>query len=144
MTIYDVLRLLAATGCGIQIGGFLLLSLFHNPLFKTWPADLELLWLYQRFYRYNIVIALISGILAIFAEARIPGMYLAILGSSHVLLQTHLLPAMVSTQKKLDDRNSLKYRRSPAEMLVILKNVQITVHFFQLIFLFYIVSELTI
>ena len=37
METVEILRLVAATGCGIQIGGFMLLSLFHSPLFKAWP-----------------------------------------------------------------------------------------------------------
>lgn len=142
MTIYESLQVLAATGCGIQIGGFLLLSLFHNAVFAQWPENISVLGLFQRFYRFNIVIALCSGILAIFAESRDSGFLLAILGMSHVLLLTHLLPAIRRSHQLSGTEKSLKQRRSPEETLQLLQKLQTIVHFSQLLLLIYLVIQL--
>jgi len=142
MTIYESLQVLAAAGCGIQIGGFLLLSLFHNAVFSKWPEDISSLGLFQRFYRFSIVVALCSGILAIFAESRDIGFLLAILGMSHVLLLTHLLPAISRSHQLMRADKDLKHRRSPAETLQLLKKLQLIVHFLQLLLLLYLVAQL--
>jgi len=142
MTIYESLQILAATGCGIQIGGFLLLSLFHNTVFAQWPQDISVLGLFQRFYRFSIVVALCSGILAIFAESRDSGFLLAILGMSHVLLLTHLLPAIRRSHQLMATKKRSKQRRSPEETLQLLQKLQVTVHLFQLSLLIYLVIQL--
>jgi len=142
MTIYQSLQVLAATGCGIQIGSFLLLSLYHKPIFAHWPEDISLLGLFQRFYRFNILIAVSSGILAIFAENREAGFLLAILGMSHVLLLTQLLPSMRHSHQLIGQKYSQIRRRSPKEILSLLQKLQITVHFSQLLLLIYLVVQL--
>jgi len=142
MTLLESLRLLASTGCGIQIGGFLLLSLFHKPLLKTWPESIEHLWLFKRFYRFNLFISLISGVLAILGGSRETGFLLAILGMTYVLLLTHLLPAMIYQHQQIQLNNSQKLKRSPAEILQLLKKLQIIIHFSQLLLLIYFVNQL--
>jgi len=142
MTLLESLRLLASTGCGIQIGSFLLLSVFHKPLLDSWPEKTEKLWLFKRFYRFNIFVSLISGILAIFGEARETGFLLAILGMTYVLLLTHLLPSIINQHQQIQFRNTQNLRRSPDEILMILKKLQIIIHFSQLLLLFYLVYRL--
>lgn len=143
MDTVEILRLIAATGCGIQIGGFLLLSLFHKPLFSSWPQNIELSWLFKRFYRFNTAISIISGCFAIFGEARSTGFLLAILGMSYILLLTHLLPAILNTHQQIDKKTSYTTKRSPSESLKILNNIQITAHFSQLTLIIYIVYKLS-
>lgn len=142
MTIYESLQVLAATGCGIQIGSYFMLSLFHQPIFSKWPDDISVQALYRRFYRFNVVIAIISGVLAIFAESRETGFLLAILGMSHILLLTHLLPAMVSCRQQSEVKNTQKLRRSPKETLNLLLKFQLMAHFSQLLLLIYLVMKL--
>lgn len=142
MTIYESLRLYAAAGCGIQIGGFLLLSLFHRPLLVGWPADISLLWLYQRFYRFNTAISVISGILAILGNAKTTGFLLAILGMSYILLLIHLLPLIQQQNQQIVEKQGLNLRRSPAEILHILKYLQISIHLTQLLVLIYLLIRL--
>ena len=143
MDTIEILRLMAATGCGIQIGGFLLLSLFHKPLFSRWPQDIELNKLFKIFYRFNTAISIISGILAILGEARSTGFLLAIIGMSHILLLTHMLPAIQNAHQKVDKKETFITKRSPSETLRILNKVQITAHFLQLLAILYIVYKLS-
>jgi len=143
MNTIEILRLLAATGCGIQLGGFLLLSLFHKPLFSTWPQNINLSDLFKRFYRFNTAIAIISGILAIFAGARSTGFLLAILGMTYILLLTHLLPTMLKLHEQSKVQASFNTKRSPFETLELLNKLQITAHFFQLVTIIYIVYKLS-
>lgn len=143
MDTIETLRLLAATGCGIQIGGFLLLSFFHKPLFSRWPQDIELNLLFKIFYRFNTAISIISGVLAILGEARSMGFLLAIIGMSHILLLTHMLPAIQSTHQKVDKKETFTNKRPPSETLKILNKVQITAHFLQLLAILYVVYKLS-
>lgn len=143
MDTIETLRLVAATGCGIQIGGFLLLSLFHKPLFSRWPQDIELSRLFKIFYRFNTAISIISGVFAIFGEARSAGFLLAVLGMSYVLLLTHLLPAILNTHHEINNGSSHTARRSPSESLILLCKLQITAHFLQLSTIIYIVYKLS-
>jgi len=142
MTLLESLRLIASTGCGIQIGSFLLLSLFHKPLLEAWPENIEHLWLFKRFYRFNLFISLISGVLAIFGESRETGFLLAILGMTYALLLTHLLPSVIHQHQQIQSGVSQKLKRSPTEILQILKKLQIIIHFSQLLLLFYLVNQL--
>ncbi|MDH5423405.1 MAG: hypothetical protein OEY29_00255 [Gammaproteobacteria bacterium] len=144
MTTIEILRLIAATGCGIQIGGFLLLSLLHRPLLHNWPKNIELDWLFKRYYRFNTIISAISGVFAILGEARSTGFLLAILGMSYILLLTHLLPAMLNLHQQINNKPSFLTRRSPSQSLAILGKLQITAHFFQLIVIMYIVYMLAV
>ncbi len=143
MDTIETLRLMAATGCGIQIGGFILLSLFHKPLFSRWPQDIELNLLFKIFYRFNTAISIISGVLAILGEARSMGFLLAIVGMSHILLLTHMLPAIQSTHQKVNKKETFTSKRPPSETLKILNKVQITAHFLQLLAILYIVYKLS-
>jgi len=142
MTLFESLRLIASTGCGIQIGGFLLLSLFHKPLLEAWPESIEHLWLFKRFYRFNLFISLISGVLAIFGESRETGFLLSILGMTYVLLLTHLLPAIAHQHEQVQSGVSQQLKRSPKEILLLLKKLQIIIHFSQLLLLIYLVNQL--
>ena len=142
MDIFEALRLIAATGCGIQIGGFLLLSLFHKPLFDNWPDDMGISWLFKRFYRFNTVISIISGVIAILGEARAAGFLLAILGMSYTLLLTHLMPALLNQNRLIDAKTNLDLRRSPKEIINILGKTQQITHFCQLSVLIYIIYML--
>jgi hypothetical protein len=144
MDTIETLRLIAATGCGIQIGGFLLLSLFHKPLFSRWPQDIELCSLFKIFYRFNTSISIISGVFAILGEARSAGFLLAILGMSYILLLTHMLPAILNTHQELNKGSAFTARRPPYETLKLLNKVQITAHFLQLSTIVYIVYKLSI
>ena len=139
MDILEALRLAAATGCGIQIGGLLLLSLFHRPLFEHWPFDLEISWLFKRFYRFNTIITILSGVLAILAGARSSGFLLAVLGMTYILLLTHWLPAVANQHHQLNNKTYKKLKRSPTEILTLLKKIQTVAHFSQLLALIYIV-----
>lgn len=143
MNTLELLRLIAATGCGIQMGGFLLLSLFHKPLFSTWPNNIGLCDLFKRFYRFNTVIAIISGLLAIFAGARSTGFLLAILGMSYILLLTHLIPAMIKLHNQSKKPPAFSAKRSPKESLILLNKLQIMAHFIQLTTIIYIVYRLS-
>lgn len=143
MNTIETLRLIAATGCGIQIGGFLILSLLHKPLLNNWPQNIELNWLFKRFYRFNTAISIISGFFAILGEARSTGFLLAILGMSYILLHTHLLPAILSVHQQISNNASFPTRRSPSQSLKILSKIQITVHFTQLMVVMYIVYKLS-
>jgi len=140
----EILRLIAATGCGIQIGGFFLLSLFHKPLFSRWPQDIELSGLFSRLYRFNTAISIVSGFFAIISEARSTGFMLAILGMSYILLLTHLLPAMRKLHYQSDQVSNYNTRRSPAESLNLLNKLQTITHFIQLLALIYILNKLAI
>jgi len=143
MQTIEILRLIAATGCGIQIGGFFLLSLFHKPLFSRWPQEIELSGLFSRLYRFNTAISIISGFFAILSEARTTGFMLAILGMSYILLLTHLLPAMRKLHFQ-SDQISNDRRRSPTESLNLLSKLQTFTHFIQLLALIYILNMLAI
>lgn len=144
MDIFESLRLIAATGCGIQIGGFLLLSLFHQPLFKDWPLNTQNSELFKRFYRFNTVISIISGIIAILGDARSAGFLLAILGMSYTLLLTHLLPSILSQSRQIANKTGGNLKRSPQEIIEILAKLQIVIHFCQLCTVFYLVYMLSI
>lgn len=144
MDTIETLRLIAATGCGIQMGGFLLLSLFHKPLFKQWPQNIELSDLFKIFYRFNTAISIISGVFAILGEARSAGFLLAIVGMSHLILLTHLLPAILSTHSAINKTKSYTPKRSPTNTLKILNKIQKIAHFLQLIAISYIVYKLSI
>ncbi|MDH5518452.1 MAG: hypothetical protein OEY36_11645 [Gammaproteobacteria bacterium] len=143
MDIYESLRLIAATGCGIQIGGFLLLSLFHQALFKDWPQNTETSELFKRFYRFNTLISILSGIIAILGEARSAGFLLAILGMSYSLLLTHLLPAIRHQSQQMSAKTEVTLKRSPQQITLILVRTQTAVHFSQLCSLIYLVYMLS-
>lgn len=142
MDIYESFRLVAATGCGMQMGAFLIISLFHKPLFLKWPREITSAELFKRLYRLCTVIAIISGVLAIFGEAREAGFLLAILGMSYILLLTHLLPAITKLHYKIDAGSTIKQRRSPEEIIGFLKIIQISSHFLQFLVLLYLVYRL--
>ena len=144
MDTIETLRLIAATGCGTQIGGFLLLSPFHKPLFNDWPQNIEISWLFKRFYRFNTTISIISGFFAILGEARSTGFLLAVLGMSYILLLTHLLPAMLNVHQQINKTNAYPTKRTPSQTLNLLNNIQIVTHFSQLTVVIYIIYTLSI
>ena len=142
MDTFETLRLIAATGCGIQMGGFLMLSLFHQPIFKQWPMDYTASGLFKRFYRFNTAIAIISGVFAIFGEARETGFLLAVLGMSYILLLTHLLPAISNQHDQIKSKKDHKLRRPPEEIINFLKVIQTFSHLSQFIILIYLIYSL--
>ena len=142
MDIYESFRLVAATGCGIQMGAFLIISLFHKPLFVKWPLDITTAGLFKRLYRLCTIVAIISGVFAIFGEAREAGFLLAILGMSYMLLLTHLLPTIINQHYKINTESIDKQRRSPEEIITFLKTIQVSSHFLQFLVLIYLVYSL--
>lgn len=96
MDAFEILRLISASLCGMQIGSYLLLSLLNRPLLQGWPTDIRYLWIFKRFYRLNTALAVIAGVIAVLGKANQPGVILAVLGMSHVIAQLHLLRAIQS------------------------------------------------
>lgn len=141
---FEILRLIAATTCGAQLGAFLLLSLMQQPLLSDWPRNQESLWLFQRLYRLNLVLSLLAGILAIFGQAQQVGFMLAILGMSYVIAHMHLLRAIRVSAVELANPGSQPAQKQINKRLInTLNRVQQLLHLLQVLALMYFIYRLS-
>jgi hypothetical protein len=142
MDSYETARLISATACGAQLGAFLMLSLLNRPLLNDWPNSLDTIWVFKRFYRLNTVLAIFAGIFAVLGNANEPGFLFAILGFSYVLAHLHLLRAMSLTQQNSKSPVQAHLKRSPRQLLQLLKLSQQLLHITQIFGLIYLLSSL--
>jgi hypothetical protein len=91
MYFYDFLTLLTAAFAGSLIGSFLLLTVIVNPLVSKQLNSSQWLFVYRRFYRLNIVLSLLGGLLAALLKYQQAAMVLAILAASYVFANMHIL-----------------------------------------------------
>ena len=126
MYFYDFLTLLTAAFAGSLIGSFLLLTLIYKPLISKQLNNSQWLFVYRRFYRLNLVLSLLGGLLAALLKYQQAAFVLAILAASYVFANMHILKGFVS------HFNSLPAEQNP-QAFRLLKLAQNGLHFFQLL-----------
>ncbi|MDH5485198.1 MAG: hypothetical protein OEY43_08200 [Gammaproteobacteria bacterium] len=124
MYFYDFLTLLTAAFAGSLIGSFLLLTMIVKPLISKQLNHSQWLFVYRRFYRLNMVLSLLGGLLAALLKYQQAAFVLAILAASYVFANMHILKGFLSHfQTPSAEQNT--------RSLGLLKLAQNGLHFFQ-------------
>lgn len=126
MYIHALFTLIAAALTGSTMGSFLLLTVLHRPLISSQLNDEQQFFLYRRFYRLNIALCLIAGIIAALIKNQQAALVLAILAASYIFTNMHVLNGII---KHSEDTSSTENRRA----LRSLKILQNLIHFSQFI-----------
>lgn len=93
MYLDDTLTLITAALSGAMMGSLLLLTLIYKPFFKQLKLAQQIS-IYKRFYRLNLGLCLLAGILAALLKYQQSAFLLAIIGVSYVFANMHLLKAI--------------------------------------------------
>jgi len=119
MYIHALFTLIAAALTGSTMGSFLLLTVLHRPLISNQLNDEQKFFLYRRFYRLNIALCLIAGILAALIKNQQAALVLAILAASYIFTNMHVLNGII----KHSEDTSLAENRKALRSLKILQNL---------------------
>lgn len=126
MYIHALFTLIAASLTGSTMGSFLLLTVLYRPLISSQLNDEQRFFLFRRFYRLNIALCLIAGIIAALIKNQQAALVLAILAASYIFTNMHVLNGII---KHSEDTSSTENRKA----LRSLKILQNLIHFSQFI-----------
>lgn len=124
MYLHALLTLIATALTGATMGSFLLLTVLHRPLISIQLNTEQTVFLYRRFYRLNIALCLLAGLISALIENRQAALLLSILAISYIFTNMHILNAIFKHSVDLTDTQNTKVLHS----LKILQNI---IHFCQ-------------
>ena len=124
MYIHALLTLVATALTGATMGSFLLLTILHADLIRTQLNDQQRFFFYRRFYRLNIALCLLAGLMAAIIQNRQAALTLIILAISYIFTNMHLLNGIIRHSQPKPSPESKRALHS-------LKLAQNLVHFLQ-------------
>jgi len=95
MYLHALLTLIATAFTGATMGSFLLLTVLHRPLIATQLNDEQKVFLHRRFYRLNIALCLIAGIIAALIKNQQAALVLTVLAISYIFTNMHVLNGII-------------------------------------------------
>lgn len=124
MYMHALLTLIATALTGASIGSYLMITVLHRPLIADQLNIDQTAFLHRRFYRLNIALCLMAGILAALIQNRQAAMALSILAVSYIFTNMHVLKAIINHSYSQQQAQSKRALRS-------LKFLQNILHLFQ-------------
>ena len=124
MYYHALFTLIAAAIAGSTMGSFLLLTVLHRPLISSQLDEQQRIFLYQRFYRLNIALCLMAGIIAALLKNQQAALVLSVLAISYVFTNMHILKGIIRQQLETPTADTQRALRS-------LKILQNMMHFLQ-------------
>ena len=126
MYLHAMLTLIATALTGATMGSFLLMTVLHRPLISTQLNDDQKAFLYRRFYRLNIALCLLAGIIAALIKNQQAALALTILAISYIFTNMHVLNGIVKLNLDISSAENKRALKS-------LKLIQNLIHVCQFI-----------
>ncbi len=95
MYLHALLTLVATAFTGATMGSFLLLTILHRPLIAIQLNEEQKVFLYRRFYRLNIALCLIAGLIAALIKNQQAALVLTVLAISYIFTNMHVLNGII-------------------------------------------------